>query len=192
MRLQLPGIVTVAASGNLPGLPLVTTAARMRALMAYRLVLVVLIGALGLGACGKEIGDACITASDCDPNGQRMCDPEGSSPGGYCTILGCDYSTCPDNSACIRFFTGSFTTGCGSAQDPPCSLDELCSINNRCVPRSSEVRYCMRTCSSNGDCRDGYECRDFTKMQLDGGEPVLAPGVPVDAAHSPKFCAVAP
>jgi hypothetical protein len=166
----------------------------MRALMAYRLVFVALASILGvLGASGKEIGDACVTAADCDPNGARQCDPEGSSPGGYCTILGCDYSTCPDNSACIRFFTGNFTNkGCGMPKDPPCSLDELCSINNHCVPRSSEVRYCMRTCGSNGDCRDGYECRDFAQMKDHGGEPVLAPGVVLDEAHAPKFCAVAP
>jgi hypothetical protein len=172
----------------------------MRALMAYRFVLVALACVLCvLGACGKEIGDACLTAADCDPNGTRDCDPEGSSPGGYCTILGCDYSTCPDNSACIRFFTGNFTNK-GCSKDPNaenyerkvCSLDELCSIAGNCVPRSSEVRYCMRTCGSNGDCRDGYECRDFAKMKDHGGEPVLAPGVVVDEAHAPKFCAVAP
>ena len=60
-----------------------------------------------------------------------------------------------------------------------------------CVPRSSEVRYCMKTCESSGDCRDGYECRDLDLMRAHGGEPVLAPGVPIDAS-SPKFCAIAP
>jgi hypothetical protein len=173
----------------------------MRALMAYRVVSLVLVGVLGgaLGACGKEIGDSCQTAADCDPNGTRECDPDPSSPGGYCTIFGCDYSTCPDSSACIRFFTGSFETPPGlscNADDPAkrvtCTLDELCSIVGKCVPRSSEIRYCMRTCGSNGDCRDGYECRDFDKMIAHGGEPVLAPGVPVDAAHAPKFCARTP
>ena len=86
-----------------------------------------------------------------------------------------------------------------------CSLDELCSIEgavdpiqSHCVPRSSEIRYCMRTCDSDGDCRDGYECRDLAKMKAHGGEPVLAPSLtpgaprPVVDENSPKFCAAAP
>jgi hypothetical protein len=165
----------------------------MRAPMGSRLASLVL-GALAALAsvqvgCGKEIGDGCTLSSDCSPNGDRLCDPEPSSPGGYCTVLGCDQSTCPGEAACIRFFTGSFTNKpCAQG----CSLDELCSVSGKCVARSSEIRYCMRTCGNDGDCRDGYECRDLDKMMQHGGEPVLAPGVPVDAAHAPKFCAVAP
>jgi hypothetical protein len=173
----------------------------MPALMGYRLVPLLFGVVLGiaLGACGKEIGDACIIGSDCSPNGDRLCDQ--SSSGGYCTIQGCDYSTCPDEAACIRFFTGNFgnkacdpkatATDCGPHPEACCSLDELCAIDGHCVPRSSEVRYCMRTCDSDGDCRDDYECRDLQKMKDHGGEPVLAPGLTVDA-RSPKFCAAAP
>jgi hypothetical protein len=137
--------------------------------------------------CGKEIGDACVINSDCDPNGNRQCDV--SQKEGYCTIQGCDYSTCPEEAVCVRFFTGAFDRDCASNDD--CSLDELCSLTNKCVPRSSEIRYCMKRCDSNGDCRDGYECRDLAKMMEHGGEPVLAPGQQIDAS-SPKFCAVAP
>lgn len=142
------------------------------------------------GACGKEIGDPCTLNGDCSPNGDRICDPDPASPNGYCTILGCDSSTCPDEAVCVRFFTGNFTNKqCTGAQD--CSLDELCSVTGNCVARSSEIRYCMRTCGSDGDCRDGYECRDLTRMMEHGGEPVLKPGTAVDE-HAPKFCAVAP
>jgi hypothetical protein len=144
--------------------------------------------------CGKQIGDACIVSSDCDPNGQRQCDT--SQKEGYCTIQGCDFDTCPEEAACIRFFTGQFDN---KTCDPTtedistdnCSLDELCDLEGHCVARSSEVRFCMLKCSSNGDCRDGYECRDLTLMKEHGGEPVLAPGVPVDE-HAPKFCAAKP
>lgn len=168
--------------------------------MAYRVISLALVAvAVVSGACGKEIGDACSLSSDCDPNGGRLCDPDPGSPNGYCTILGCDYSTCPDSSVCVRFFTGSFTNKtCNPAteeQMPMCSLDELCSIVGNCVPRSSEVRYCMQTCGSNGDCRDGYECRDFDAMKAHGGQPVLAPDRKVDEDHAselPKFCAVRP
>lgn len=149
-----------------------------------------------LSACSKDIGDACIVSSDCSPNGDRLCDI--ASPGGYCTIQGCDYSTCPEDSACIRFFTGSFANlACDPATEDAlggtnaCSEDELCSLEGHCVPRSSEVRYCMKTCSSNDDCRGGYECRDLDLMKEHGGEPVLAPGEVVDE-HAPRFCAATP
>jgi hypothetical protein len=142
----------------------------------------------GLGACGKEIGDSCIVSSDCSPNGDRQCDI--SQKEGYCTIQGCDFSTCPEEAACIRFFTGGFANK-SCDDEGGCSLDELCDLNRRCVPRSAEVRYCMKTCDSNDDCRDGYECRDLAKMRAHGGEPVLSPGTPIDNS-SPKFCAIAP
>jgi hypothetical protein len=153
--------------------------------------------ALALSGCGKEIGDECVIDSDCDPNGQRDCDSS-QQPGGYCTIQGCDYNTCPEDSACIRFFIGGFNNRpCDhKTEDKPdgtddCSLDELCSLEDLCVPRSSESRYCMATCGDDGDCRDGYECRDLDLMRAHGGEPVLSPGSPIDDSDV-KFCAVKP
>ena len=155
-----------------------------------------LLALLAAAACGKEIGDPCIISTDCDPNGGRQCDLTAHE--GYCTIMGCDYNTCPSEAACVRFFTGEFDNRpCVEAtEDQPggtddCSPDELCDLEDHCVPRASEVRYCMRKCDSNSDCRDGYECRTLELMQAHGGEPVLAPGVPVDE-HAPKFCAAAP
>jgi hypothetical protein len=145
--------------------------------------------------CGKEIGDPCIVNSDCSTDGTRQCDMVPKE--GYCTIQGCDYNTCPSEAACIRFFTGGFsnrpcdpTTENISTDD--CSFDELCSLEGQCVPRSAEVRYCMRKCDSDSDCRGaGYECRDLKKMMEHGGEPVLAPGQAVTES-APKFCAQAP
>jgi hypothetical protein len=161
-----------------------------------------LVLALFAAGCGKEIGDACIISTDCDPNGQRICDS--SQKEGYCTIQGCNFDTCPSESECIRFFTGQFnnrlcnpTTEDSSTDD--CSLDELCNLEGHCVARSSEVRYCMRKCSSDGDCRDGYECRKFSQKDPDnmatfaqhGGEPVVGPDQTVDDS-TPGFCATKP
>ncbi|MBA3540096.1 MAG: hypothetical protein H0T79_10745 [Deltaproteobacteria bacterium] len=146
--------------------------------------------------CGKEIGDPCIVSSDCSPNGDRQCDI--ASKEGYCTIQGCDYSTCPEEAACIRFFTGNFANrACDPvSEDEPnggddCSFDELCALAGHCVPRSAEVRYCMRTCESDEDCRSGYECRTLELMKEHGGQPVLAPGIAIDET-SPRFCASRP
>jgi hypothetical protein len=144
-----------------------------------------------LFGCGKEIGDECVISSDCSPNGDRVCiDP----PSGYCTVQGCDFNTCPDEAVCVRFFTGSFANKpCDPATEDvgadACSFDELCSLAGNCVPRSSEIRFCMRTCESGGDCRDGYECRNLELMKAHGGEPVLG----TDATEElPSFCATAP
>lgn len=157
----------------------------MRSLVVFAPLVLVLVFA---AACGKEIGDSCVVSSDCSANGDRQCDI--SQKEGYCTIQGCDYATCPEEAACVRFFTGSFANkSCDGGQ--VCSLDELCDLNKRCVPRSAEVRYCMRKCDSKGDCRDGYECRDLNLMREHGGEPVLSPGTPIDDS-APKFCAISP
>jgi hypothetical protein len=157
-----------------------------------RLSIVVLV--LAAAGCGQQIGDSCIVSSDCSLDGTRTCDV--SQDQGYCTIQGCDYSTCPEEAACIRFFMGGFTNKpCDPATEgistDACTLDELCSLEGQCVPRSAEVRFCMKKCDKATDCRDGYECRDLTLMQAHGGEPVLAPGLVVDSS-APKFCAMAP
>ena len=157
-----------------------------------RLSLVVVAAAVALSAagCGSQIGDACVVSSDCDPNGNRLC-IDSDQHGGYCTIQGCDYDTCPTEAVCVRFYTGSFQNEPCTNQSQ-CSLDELCTLPGFCAPRSAEIRYCMLKCSSDSDCRDGYECRTFEKMISDGGEPVLSPGTPVDAKHATKFCALKP
>jgi hypothetical protein len=143
---------------------------------------------LGMG-CGKEIGDPCVISADCSPNGDRQCDRDSQGGGGYCTIQGCDYDTCPEEAVCVRFFTGSFNNRMCDPETEDrsadaCSLDELCALTGNCVPRSSEVRFCMRTCDSDDDCRDGYECRDLERMKAHGGEPV--------DEKATKFCASAP
>lgn len=144
--------------------------------------------ALVAAGCGKEIGDDCVVSSDCSPNGDRVCDI--SSPGGYCTIQGCDFDTCPEESVCVRFFTGNFSnrTCVRETEDvssDDCTFDEVCSLAGFCVSRSSELRYCMRTCGSADDCRDNYECRDEALMRDHGGEPVVQSG------ELPNFCAPA-
>ena len=154
--------------------------------------------AAGATACSSEIGDSCLTSTDCSPNGDRLCDL--SQRDGYCTVLGCDFDTCPEESVCVRFFVGSFSNKeCDpQTEDFPssdstddCTLDELCSLNGHCVPRSSELRYCMRKCGGGGDCRDGYECRTTDLMIEHGGEPVLPPGErPGDDLQ--RFCAITP
>jgi hypothetical protein len=85
-----------------------------------------LMAALCVG-CGAEIGDACIVSTDCAPDGSRACDL--NSAGGYCTIAGCDYNTCPGEAECVRFFTGSFSNRTCTA-----STEDCIDIDNACTP----------------------------------------------------------
>ncbi len=146
---------------------------------------------LATAACGDEIGDECSLSSDCSTQGDRICDI--TSPGGYCTVLGCDFDTCPEESVCVRFYSVADTdsTCDPRAQTSGCTADELCTLGGTCVPRTAEIRFCMRTCGSNGDCRDNYECRDEELMREHGGEPVPPPGEAVSDDPQP-FCAAAP
>jgi hypothetical protein len=57
----------------------------------------------------------------------------------------CVPNECPNNAACILF--DPEVPGCG--------------INDRQV---SGQQFCMKTCGSNSDCRDGYECANPTAL----------------------------
>ena len=61
-----------------------------------------------------------------------------------------------------------------------CAADELCLPSGLCVPRADEHRLCMKTCSSNGDCRGGYECRPAGTL---GSLPLVS-----DPCATVNFC----
>jgi hypothetical protein len=87
--------------------------------------------------CARSIGDQCQINTDCSANNDRTCDM--SQPGGYCTIEGCDQTSCPDSSACVRFFPEQFLTRpCNPAcedTDPPATSTPS-SPENRCPDRA--------------------------------------------------------
>lgn len=118
-----------------------------------------MLAVIPLSACGKQIGDECKVALDCQgQDDNRNCDI--SQPGGYCTVEGCDERSCPEESACIQFYPWPFLTKeCNPAAPTACTPDEICLSMGRCAPRATERRYCAYKCDDSGDCRDGYECR---------------------------------
>jgi hypothetical protein len=151
---------------------------------------VVFATALAAG-CGKEIGDDCTLNIDCDPDGLRTCDL--ASPNGYCTIPGCTFDSCPEESVCISFYIASFENRPCDPYAPGdvCGIDEVCTLQGQCVPSGAEVRYCMKTCESNDDCRDQYECRGEELMRTHGGQPVPPDGQGL-GDDLQAFCAAAP
>jgi hypothetical protein len=117
-----------------------------RLLTSFAPIEYLLAGILGLGAftamgCTPEIGDKCILSTDCSLRGERLCDT--SQPGGYCTILNCRGNLCPDNAACVLFHP----------------TIQGCDYNDRTPSRTGRT-FCVKTCSDNSDCREGYVCDD--------------------------------
>ena len=170
-----------------------------------------LLAAVFVAGCGAQIGDACTSNIDCSYLGDRFCD---TAPiRGYCTMENCGPTTCPSEAVCIRFFTPVEDEVCHTAQeaipfsqaDCPNPDDRcVCDIsddagnclftngdsslpNGHCAPSSSERHWCQRSCGSDSDCRDGYECR---RTGTFGAEPLptFANGVGTPA----KFCAPKP
>lgn len=123
--------------------------------------------ALSIG-CQAEIGDSCSLGTDCSQTGSRTCDNK--MPNGYCTIYNCEHDDCPEEAACIGFMVAQSTASeCVSTSD-----------------RSRLKTFCMRRCSSDGDCRSGYTCEDLNEPNN------LWNSVLVDTKHSNgKVCAVA-
>jgi len=126
--------------------------------------------ALGLAAgCSPKIGDKCTVSTDCSATGDRLCDI--TEPGGYCTVFNCEPDSCPDDAACINFGTtlsvgtpGNALAGCTASQ------------GDSAYQRS----FCMASCESDADCRDGYHCV----------EPETVGGVKADRNRSNPVCAV--
>jgi hypothetical protein len=123
---------------------------------------------LGALSCQPQIGDECSNASDCSSQEQRSCDT--TSPGGYCTILGCNAESCPSEAACIGF------------QSVVSVAPECADVQSR--PRLRRAM-CMRTCEKSKDCRSGYVCVDVAQRNP-WGAVVLGQGV------SGKVCALQP
>ncbi|MBU1240419.1 hypothetical protein KJ865_11985, partial [Myxococcota bacterium] len=135
--------------------------------MRFTLALLIL-SSFALFSCDAEIGDSCSVNVDCSTSGDRVCDR--SQPGGYCTVEGCSASSCPSGSRCVAFFpTAALMVTCDpltedvldeSVRTDDCTMDEVCLKSGYCAPHYLQRTYCMKKCSSGGDCRGKYECRE--------------------------------
>ena len=110
-----------------------------------KLLLLHLLLALSAG-CKPKIGDECKLSTDCSAAGDRLCDM--SAHGGYCTVYNCVPGACPeDESLCVEF---------GAQRSPAAACQDLQA------PSPYARTFCMATCESDSDCRDGYVCRDLS------------------------------
>jgi hypothetical protein len=161
-----------------------------------------LVAVLLVAGCGAKIGDSCKSNIDCSPLGDRFCDTAPAN--GYCTQEDCGPTSCPSEAVCIRFFT---PTGQTCTYDPtiPFSRADCPDVDDRCVcdmsdanndcagnrghcaPSTTERHWCERACSTNSDCRDGYECR---RTGTYGAEPL--PSFSNGYGTPAMFCAPKP
>ncbi|GAC1450056.1 MAG: hypothetical protein PVSMB8_09160 [Vulcanimicrobiaceae bacterium] len=162
-----------------------------------------LVGMSLVAGCGAKIGDACQTNIDCSQLGDRFCDT--APQNGYCTQEDCGAMTCPSEAVCIRFFTPLANESCTFDPTVPFTRADCPNLDDRCVcdvtddkgqcvnesghcaPSSTERHWCERTCSNDGDCRSGYECR---RTGTHGAEPL--PTFSNGYGDPAKFCAPKP
>jgi len=107
------------------------------------LAIVLFFAAASAVGCAPAIGDECETALDCSSQGSRQCDR--TQPGGYCTIVGCERGTCPEDSVCVKFRPG---------------LERIAAT------------YCMASCEQDDDCRndEGYRCTTQDEFEVGQAE----------------------
>ena len=103
----------------------------------WRASLVLVALAAGCGAeAPATVGDACRDFSECAARASAAC--IAAWPDGYCTELACQTGSCPSGSRCAQ---GLMFDG---------------------VPFES---FCLTTCTSTPDCRDGYSCVDIAQAE---------------------------
>jgi hypothetical protein len=125
-----------------------------------------------LAGCEVEIGDECESTSDCSQSGPRLCLTEALEgyPGGYCTLFNCDPGGCPGEAVCVGYRSGlADTEDCAGARGGT----------------RLQRTFCMRSCSSDGDCRGGYACLDLAGPDPWGAEILEKEG------RNTKVCALA-
>lgn len=120
-------------------------------------------------ACQPDIGDSCALHSDCSQTGDRICDP--TFPGGYCTIFNCEPGTCPSEAVCVAFYT------------TPSERQECADPTDRRFERT----FCMKTCTGDGDCRGGYQCKDYSRSDNEVAAVVVERG-----SYNPRVCTISP
>jgi hypothetical protein len=111
-----------------------------------------------------SLGDACV-----DDAGLRLCQPAIGAADGEA----CDSGAECQGGACIGQFPGGYCTS------TPCTDFTDCARlgnENRCLQNPRGDNFCVRICTSDDDCREGYACETF------GGdaEGVCFPGTRFD------------
>lgn len=118
---------------------------------SFLALLVVVLAAIVSG-CQPKIGDSCVLDQDCTAETARLCDT--TQPYGYCTMVDCDPTTCPEEEAiCVSFNNVRSTVG---------------ACNTPVVPSPYRRNFCMKFCEDDSDCRDDYQCIEVNDGNIFG------------------------
>jgi hypothetical protein len=140
--------------------------------------------AVSAASCGRKIGDSCQTAADCDPSGARICDI--SQPGGYCTILGCDETTCPSEATCVRYFPVQFLS---KPCNPFCE-DQHCSPGTGADSASGDAAACPMLCPAGSPQGSPVDpCPNGPTNDCTADEICLDEGLCAPRSTEMRFCA---
>jgi hypothetical protein len=141
-----------------------------RALAGWRQAVVLGWLALSSVGCLPKIGDDCQNDADCSQVGDRVCDT--TQVGGYCTQFNCTPDSCPqDEGICVTF---------GASP----SLVAGCTDEGRPSPFARS--FCMKPCSKDKDCRDGYLCIDLAEDDPWAAEVIQTPPSPTKVCLVPE------
>ena len=111
--------------------------------MRRRLALLALFALAGCGdVASKAVGSPCEDGDGCELRSNTACVL--TWPEGYCTEVDCSVGSCPAGARCVTGLTF-----------PSVAIDA----------------FCLATCRTEADCRDGYRCVDVSLP-----ERVCAPG----------------
>jgi hypothetical protein len=142
--------------------------------------------------CQSPIGGPCSTTSDCVDGGRCMRPADGFA-GGYCTIVGCGQSGCPDGSECMladgvdlclakcavgrcrdnyTCYSGAKICWTGGCTADSCPDGSFCAGNGSCVPNESPP-------APSGSLPD---CSNVPSWECDGNEAYCGELVPFEPA----------
>lgn len=112
----------------------------------------------GYGCAELDGTSVCVDSSEVPGLETEPANPEGDDDGEPCeSDLECKGERCIVERE--ESEQGDYTAYPGGyCSTPDCSSDEDCFGEATCVQRARSAS-CMATCESDGDCRDGYRCR---------------------------------
>lgn len=113
-------------------------------------------GDTSTGPCaGKTCSGAHMT---CDPaDGACKLDGTTTAVGAPCSTTGADPACGTEPRATCNDLTNDGFPG-GYCSLEPCTETQLCPVGSSCAALGGESNACFENCSSNADCRSGYEC----------------------------------
>jgi hypothetical protein len=100
-----------------------------------------------------NVGASCVGDGDCAENGTCMLEAD-HFPGGYCTHLACNSTSCPTGSTCFKLTSGTRLCLETCKRDTDCASGYSCDTNGACTPGCA-----LYGCGPDEMCGDDGLCK---------------------------------